>query len=406
MAFSAQSARMSESRAGWLGGLLAGLGPISLSLFTPAMPELTQSFDASDTAIRMTLSVYFVGFALAQLLSGPLSDAYGRKPISLIFLSIYLLGSVSALFSPNVELLIASRLIQGIGAAAGVVIARAIVRDLFTGDTSARVLNLTSLILGAGPAIAPTIGGVAMLVAGWQAIFVLMVLMGISSVVVIHYWLLETRVHRGEGIDFTSVVLEYRKILRTPFFFWSSLTIAGAVGTFYTQSTVLSFIVMGQLGFTAGQFGFLMLIVSGSYFLGAMAVRFLIPRTGAFRLVPYGLSVLVLASLAAAFQLLSREPQLLAVMVPVGLMILAGAFILPAMYTASLAAFPENAGAASSMSGFMVMTVGLIGSIAVGLVPNPSHGLGLIEPVMALISLASWLIWRQCAQPTFDHKPD
>ena len=183
---------MSERRVGIIGALLVAVGPVSMALFTPAMPEIVQAFGTTEAAVKMTLSLYFAGFAVAQLVCGPISDGVGRKPVTVAFMGIYLVASALALFSPNIETLIAARFLQGVGAAVGVAISRAIVRDLFTSERSARIMNLIGLILGIGPALAPTLGGVTMQLFGWHAIFVLMLVFAVVIVVVTQVSLVET----------------------------------------------------------------------------------------------------------------------------------------------------------------------------------------------------------------------
>jgi DHA1 family bicyclomycin/chloramphenicol resistance-like MFS transporter len=123
---------------------------------------------------------------------GPLSDAFGRRPIALGFFCIYVVGSVIAVFSPTISWLLVGRALQGIGVAAGVAISRAIVRDQFTGQSSARIMNLIGLILAVGPAVSPTIGGLLLSAFGWQSIFVVMVVYGIVAVLVMSFWCVET----------------------------------------------------------------------------------------------------------------------------------------------------------------------------------------------------------------------
>ena len=146
---------MSERKVSLLGAMLVAVGPVSMALFTPAMPEIVHAFGTTEAAVKMTLSLYFAGFALAQLVCGPLSDGFGRKPITVAFMAIYIVASALALFAPTIELLIAARFLQGVGAAVGVAISRAIVRDLFTNDRSARIMNLIGLILGIAVAVLP-----------------------------------------------------------------------------------------------------------------------------------------------------------------------------------------------------------------------------------------------------------
>src|SRR5918998_3161509 len=129
---------MTEMRTAVIGALIVALGPISMALYTPAMPTIVAAFQTTPAHVKLTLTVFFFGFAFAQLVCGPLSDAYGRRPVAIGFFSVYLLGSVVAAVSPSIEWLLAGRALQGIGVAAGTAISRAIVRDQFTGQSSAR----------------------------------------------------------------------------------------------------------------------------------------------------------------------------------------------------------------------------------------------------------------------------
>src|SRR3954463_11093225 len=175
---------MTETRTAVVGALIVALGAISMSLYTPAMPALVDAFNTTPATVKLTLTVYFGGFAFAQLVCGPLSDAYGRRPIALGSFSIYLLGSVIAALSPTIQWLVVGRILQGIGVAAGIAISRAIVRDQFTGQRSARIMNLIGLMLAVGPAVSPTIGGVLLSTLGWHSIFLVMVVYGIVAVLV------------------------------------------------------------------------------------------------------------------------------------------------------------------------------------------------------------------------------
>jgi DHA1 family bicyclomycin/chloramphenicol resistance-like MFS transporter len=390
---------MSERRVALLGGLLAGIGPLSLALFTPAMPAIAGVFSASDAAVKATLSVYFAGFAVAQLICGPLSDRFGRRPVTLAFLLVYVAGSLGTLIVSDIALLLCSRGLQGIGAAAGIVIARAIVRDLFIGEASARVMNITNIIVGAGPAIAPAIGGGAMMIAGWQAPFVAMLVLGVAALVLVRSWLVETRPLPVHPLRVRGLIATYLRILRSPDFLWPSLTIAGAVSAFYAQSTVLSFIVMGRLGYSSGAFGLIMLIAASGFFAGSNVMRFLNPRYGAFRIIPVGLILLGGATLALLVHA-AGPSSLVGVVAPVTILMFGNALILPGMYTASLAPFGDSAGAASALSGFMSMGLGLLASLAISLVPDPALGLGIVAPAMAAVAVASYLNWRRTLRRT------
>ncbi|WP_333782921.1 MFS transporter [Nitratireductor aquibiodomus] len=230
---------MSERRVSIIGAMLVALGPVSMALFTPAMPQIVEAFGTTEAAVKMTISLYFAGFAFAQLFCGPLSDGLGRKPVTFAFIGIYVVASFIALMSPNIETLIAARFMQGFGAAVGVAVSRAVVRDLFTQESSARIMNLIGIILAIGPAFAPTLGGLTMQLAGWHAIFVLMLGAGAVIALVIHFCMRETVARDLSRISPSALIQSYGLLLGNAYFMLSSLVIAGAVGALYTQATVL-----------------------------------------------------------------------------------------------------------------------------------------------------------------------
>ncbi|MBX3579748.1 MAG: multidrug effflux MFS transporter [Rhizobiaceae bacterium] len=390
---------MSERRVGLVGALLIAIGPVSMALFTPAMPELVRHFGTTEAAVKLTLSLYFAGFALAQLVCGPLSDGLGRKPVTYGFLLIYLIGSVVALVAPTVETLIIARFIQGVGAAVGVAISRAIVRDLFVGERSARIMNFMGIVLAAGPALAPTIGGVTMEAFGWHAIFVVMVIAAMVVVLVVRFSMVETVVRDVSRIRPAALVRAYGTLLATPYFMLSSLVMAGAIGALYTQATILPFILIDRVGLTPTEFGMGMLMQSGSFFLGSLAARPAMARVGAFRILPVGAAFIAAGSLALATLLHLYEPSFLIVMTPAALYAFGIAFMLPAMSTASLALYPHIAGAAASLAGFLQMGGGLLGGLVAAAIGDPVAAMGTVIPGMGLLSIASWLLWKRLPEP-------
>lgn len=395
----AAAAAMSERRVGMIGALLVALGPVSLALFTPAMPQITHDFATTESMVKMTVSLYFAGFALAQLVCGPLSDGFGRKPVIMAFIAIYLFASVVALVSPSIEVLIAARFLQGIGGSVGVAIARAVVRDLYVGEGSARIMNLIGLILGIAPAVSPTLGGVTMELFGWHAIFVLMVLFGATVALVCHRALKETVARDLSRIRPRALSASYGRLFSSSYFMACGLVMAGGMGAFYTLAVILPFIMMNRIGLSPMAFGLAMLLQSGAFFAGSLAVRQTIGRFGAYRILPFGIACIVAGSLALGVLLRVFEPTFWLVMGPVMLYAFGGAFIMPAMSTASLAPFPHMAGAASALSGFLQMGGGLIGGLIAGLFADPVAALATILPGLGLVTLGSWLWWRSLPEP-------
>lgn len=390
---------MSERRVSILGAVLVAIGPISMALFTPAMPEIVRAFGSTEHAVKMTLTLYFAGFAFAQLICGPLSDGLGRRPVTLAFIGIYCVASGLALMAPNVETLIAARFLQGVGAAVGVAIARAIVRDLFTRDQSARIMNLIGLILGIGPAFSPTLGGITMELFGWHSIFLLMFAAGLGIAITAYLCLRETVVRDLSRIRPKALLKSYRTLLRSRYFMTSALVVGGTVGTAYTQATVLPFILIQKVGLTPSQFGLGMLMQSGFFFLGNITVRAVMRRTGAAILVPVGLGFVFIGATSLAILLHLYEPTFLRVMGPVAFSSFGMAFVMPAMTTASLAPFPHIAGAASAMAGFVQMGAGLVGGMVIAAFVDPAIGMGTVVPIMGYIAIAAWIVFSRLPEP-------
>lgn len=385
--------RMSELRTALIGALLVALGPVSMALYTPAMPELVHAFGTTESLIKLSLSVYFVGFAVAQLAAGTLSDAWGRRRVTMIFMAIYLAGSLMAALAPNVETLLAGRLIQGIGASAGMTVARAVVRDQFTGDRAAGIMNLIGMMLAVGPAISPTLGGLALGLFGWQSIFLMMVAFGALALFVCYGALKETVVPDPAMLRLGPLALAYREVLSDPRFLSGTLVVGGAVGALYTQATVLPFILIGTVGMTPAEFGAGMLMQSGLFLLGTLTVRQLLKRFSSRELVVPGLVIIGLGSAAIAISTHFVEPSFLSIMLPVGIYAYGIAFVNPYMMTAAIAPFPHVAGTASALMGFVQMGSGVVGGVICAVIGMPLIAFGTVIPTFGLVCILSYIVY-------------
>jgi DHA1 family bicyclomycin/chloramphenicol resistance-like MFS transporter len=390
---------MTTTRTTVIGGLLIAIGSVSMALYTPAMPTLVGAFGTTMAMVKTTLTAYFAGFAVAQLVCGPLSDAYGRRPAAFLFLTLYVAGGVLAVVAGSVELLIAARLIQGIGAAVGVAMSRAVVRDLFVGQESAEVMNAIGIVLAIGPAVAPTLGGVLLQLAGWHSIFLAMVIVGVVALAVVAFGMPETNRSRDPAHAHPlRVVSTYGRLVVDRRFLVPAVTLGTSVGAIYSLGTMLPFVLIERVGMTPTHFGFGMLAQTGSYALGGMVARRLMAIWSAEKLV---VPALVLAAVAALSTIaLGRlvAPSYVAVMVPVGFFAFATAFVIPALSTTALAPFATVAGSASALMGFIQMGCGFLGGMAATLFTDPVIALGTIFPAMLTISLAVALWGRHGAK--------
>ncbi|WP_246040002.1 multidrug effflux MFS transporter [Sulfitobacter sabulilitoris] len=396
---------MTERRVSLIGALLVAVGPVSMALYTPAMTELVRAFGSTDAVIKLTLTLYFGGFAFAQLIAGPLSDALGRRPITIAFMGIYCLGSIAALFAPTVEVLMAARFVQGIGASAGIAISRALVRDLFTDEQSSRIMNLIGIILALGPALAPTIGGLMLPILGWRSIFVLMALIGFGVIAVAVFAMKETVVADRSRLNFRALGQSYAMLLTNRHFLTTATVMGGALGALYAQATFLPFILMGAVGLGAAQFGVGMLLQSGSFFVGSLVVRSLMQRMKSDDLVPIGLGFIALGSVGMVSSLI-WTPSFLGVMIPVGIYAFGIAFVMPAMSTAALAPFGRNAGAAASMLGFFQMGSGLLmGSLGAAM-GDAVIAMAILIPIMGAAACVAYVLYRRMPETAALTRPE
>lgn len=391
---------MSERRTAALGAALVAIGPVTMALYTPAMPVLAEAFDTSRSMIKLTLTAYFAGFALTQLFCGPLTDAFGRRPVTLAFLLLYLGSTLLATFAPTVEWMIVARTLQGVGAAVGISVSRAIVRDQFTGQTSARIMNAIGTMLAIGPAVSPTIGGLTLEYFGWREIFWFMVVYGLVLMLAVALWMAETnRFIDRANLRPARLVANYLALLRDPQFLRPSLLVGFGIGSIYTLATILPFVLIDRIGLSPSQFGVGMMVQSGCFISGTLVTGRLLRRVNADRLIPYGLAGLVLASLAMVATNLLLPPSFLGVMLPVGLFAFSLATVLPAAMTASLQGFPQMAGAAASMTGFLQFGTGILGSLLAAWLGDPYLAMLIVAPGMPLLAVLSYLALTPLATP-------
>ena len=389
----AQFPMMSERRTSMIAALLIALGPLSMSFYTPAMPELALAFDTPEAAIKLTLSVYFGGFAVAQLFAGPIADAYGRRMATLVFMTIYMIGSLMAAFATSVEFLIVGRLVQGIGAAVGQTVARAIVRDQFAGQQAARIMNMAGIILAIAPALSPALGGVMLVSLGWRSIFFAMLAISIVALTIVLTFMSETTVPDRNRAHPIPLLKAYSAIIMNPIFLTSTIVIASAIGALYTLATILPFILIDEVGLTPAQFGLGMLGQSGMFLLGSLTYRMLMRRFSSETLIWPGLGFIAAGSLAALITGLFLTPSYLSIMGPVGLYAFGIAFVMPHLMVAALQPFPNTAGSASSMMGFLQMGTGLLGGFIAAFFTDPHFAMIIIMPSMGTICVLTYVLY-------------
>jgi MFS transporter, DHA1 family, multidrug resistance protein len=404
----ARTPSMSPMRTALLSALIVALGPVSLALYTPAMPTLVEAFATDAATIKLTITLYFLGFAFAQIVCGPLSDAFGRKPIALAFFAIYLAGSVVAVIGPSVTWLLVARALQGIGAAAGVATSRAIVRDQYTGQASARIMNLIGLIFAIGPAVSPSIGALLLRTLGWHSIFVLMVVYGLVVVAVTVLAVSETNPNINPAAARPKNILRsYAILARDRTFMRFSLIMSCAFGGLYTLPALLPFVLIDRIGLTPTQYGLATLIQTGTYAAGNLVTMQLLRRYEAVRLVPFGIAIFCAAAIIMAIILRIYPPSLATVIGPTALWAFGSAWIVPGATTGALANAGSRAGAASAFMGFLQIGGGLAGTLVAALLfADAFQALINVMPLLAIAGAVGYALLAGGVLPRRRRKPD
>lgn len=379
----------------WLLALVTLGGTLAMHIFVPALPEAARDLGASPASMQLTISLYIAGLAVGQLLYGPLADRFGRRPTLLAGLGIYAVAGALAVFARSEQTLIALRLVQALGGCAGLVLGRAIVRDLAGPRDAARRLALMNLMVTLGPGLAPIVGGALAAQFGWRSIFVL--LSGLGLVLAALTWrLLPETGSRSLNTDFAALGRNYRTLLGSPAFLGLALGGGCATTAMYAFIASAPFIFTGELHRPAQEVGiYLALLIAGVWIGSALTGR-LVTR------LPLGL-VLVganLVSVAAAFALLAGVlAGHLSVALAVSSMFLftLGAGIAsPAALTLAVSVNPAVIGSASGLYGFAQMTVGALCTALAGWGRDPALSAALVLAGAGIVAqLSFWLALRR-----------
>jgi DHA1 family bicyclomycin/chloramphenicol resistance-like MFS transporter len=382
----------------WLLTMITFSGTLAMHIFVPALPAVAHDLGASIGEMQMTMSVYILGLAVGQLIYGPLSDRFGRRPVLMGGLVIYALTSIAASFVPDVRVLIAARLLQALGGCAGLVIGRAILRDTGSPREAGRRLALMNLMVAIGPGTAPIIGGAMASFLGWRSIFYFLAALGAVNFVATWLLLPETRA-KGTGDGLPVLVRNYGRLLASPAFVGFSLGGGCATTSIYAFLTASPFIFTQQLHRPVHEVGlYLTAPILGIWFGSMMAAR-LIPHMRIERLAIGANVASVVAAIALLIAVLAGQ---LSVPLAVGAMFFyavgAGAAS-PSAMTLAISVNARVIGSASGLYGFAQMGVGAIATAAAGLGENPALTAAVVLMTAGIVAQASFWIATRHKRP-------
>jgi DHA1 family bicyclomycin/chloramphenicol resistance-like MFS transporter len=336
--------------------LLLGLQPITTDLYLPALPGLTRDLGASMAQAQLTLTALLLAFGLSQLVWGPVSDRFGRRPVLLAGMLAYLLASVASALSPDMDWLIFWRALQGIAMGAGVMCARAIVRDLYPPGQGATVMSKGLSGLGVIACVSAPLGGALTSLWGWHAALLALAVFAACTLALIAWRFEETLAQKNpQALQPSTLLATWSAILRNPQFLAFSALSLCSYGGLFTYLAASSFVYIRVLGFTATHYGLAMLLNSFIYLLGTFACRRLVARFGVRRSVAIAGLFSLLGGSSMALLALAGVVAGWAIMLPMGLFMFGHGIHQPCGQSGAVAPFPQAAGAASALNGFLMM---------------------------------------------------
>ncbi|MFE7551497.1 multidrug effflux MFS transporter [Streptomyces gardneri] len=391
-----------------LGGLTA-LPPLSMDMYLPALPEVTGALHAPAATVQLTLTACLAGMALGQLVVGPMSDKWGRRRPLLAGMVVYVLATAVCALAPTAELLIGFRLLQGLAGAAGIVIARAVVRDLYDGVEMARFFSTLMLISGVAPIVAPLIGGQILRITDWRGVFYVLTVIGVLLTLVVWRFLGETlppeRRHEGGVGD---ALRTMRGLLADRVFAGYMLTGGLAFAALFAYISASPYVVQEIYGASPQTFSLLFGVNSiGLVVVGQINGKLLVGRVSLDKALGWGIGTILLASVALVLMTTGVFGEVGLVPVAAGLFVLMSAMglALPNTNAQALMRTPHAAGSASALLGTSSFLIGAVASPLVGIAgEHTAVPMAVVQLTCAALSLACFLglcrPWRSGKEAT------
>ena len=376
----------------WLLVAMTGIGPFTMQVLVPSLPAMGRDLGASTATVQLTVTLYLIAIGAGQLVYGPLSDRFGRRPLLMGGLALYAVASLAAALAPGIVGVVVARLFQAVGACAGVVLARAVIRDAWPRDEAASVLGYVTMGMTVAPMLAPVFGSLLEMQFGWRATMLACLAFAIPLSVVCWARLPETLATPQRMPGVTAMLGGFAGLWAVPGFRAYAAIVACSTGVFFAFLGGAPYVVVQGMGYSPVAFALAFATISlafafGSWFAGRFAVRL-----GVLRLMELGVAINVGGSLLAVVVILLLPPHIVGFFLPMGLVAMGNGVLQPSAFAGALSAKPQLAGTASALVGAMQMMAGAALTFLVGLV---EYGTGIGTAVsMAGAAIGAWLALR------------
>ena len=373
---------------------LTALGPLATDMYLPAMPEMAEALNTGPDQVQLTLSLYMAGFALAQLLCGPVSDRFGRRPIMIGGFILFLAASLLCAFAPSIEWLLTGRFLQAFGGAAGPVLARAAVRDIYAPTEAGRVLSYMASTMAMAPALAPVVGAGLLMFFGWQSIFMLLSLYAVVMLLILALLMPEPLpAERRQSVAPGVILANFRMLLTQRSFVGYTLINASGFAGLFAFLSGSSFVLIEYMGLSPLQYGIGFTLIVAGFFSGTLFSGRYSHRLGRDRLLLLASLLCALSGSSMATLALGGVHQPWAVIGPHIVFLFGFGIVMPQSMAGALAPNPQCAGSASSLFGFLQMTIAALGGALVGQFHDgTSRTMAMAIALGGLVALGAYLL--------------
>lgn len=376
-------------------GAMAALGAVTVDMYLPSLPTVGAEFGTTHAAVQLTISAVLVGAAVGQLLIGPMSDRFGRRGPALAGIALHVVASVLCVFAPTIGVLIALRVVQGVGNSAAMITAMAVIRDRLTGGRAARVISRLMLVIGVAPLLAPTVGGLIAGVAGWRAVFGALAFFGVALGVVVWRWLPETLPQQWRTTaGVTAALRGYRALLSDGHFVALAIIPGLALGALFSYVAGSPFVLQEGYGLSEQQFALGFAVNGIGIVLGSQVNAAFVHRVAPIRIVRIAIPLLLATALVLLGIAFTDLGGVLGILAALWVILFLLGFIIGNAAAIALTRHGERAGTAAAVIGAFQSGVAALVSPLVGLLGGDARAMALsivmsVLAAMLVLALAT-----------------
>lgn len=365
---------------------------LSVNIYLPILPQLEGLFQTTPQMTRLTVTIFLIGICATQLVWGPLSDRFGRRPVLLTGIALSAIGALLTGFTNDIYLFIGARFLESLGLGVASVLARSLLTDSLDRAHVAVAMSYGTIAVAIAPAVAPILGGYLDVLASWRAIFFFLSLYGATLLVWCVFQLPETNKNKDPSLRATKVATTYLEMLRHRQYLGYLLAYAISYGTMLGYYAAAPYIFIDVLGYRSHEYGFLLIFNVGFYVVGALVARMIVPRFGSNRVLVLAITVFAAAAIVAVVLDQYMTISTVGVLIPMSIFIFGAALVSPAANTGAMTMFKDRAGASTAIVGFAPVIGGAIFNAGLSTVHiTRLWELGAYVGFSALLSVAGYL---------------